>query len=101
MSGRYVSKSYLDNTNNEQLTAPQYVVGDIRASIKLGQWIKFGEHTLSFQLNNFTNTLYSPAGTPSNIYRQDGSGNATQNVVSPAFFPAAPRNFFVTFSMRF
>ena len=101
LSGRYVSKAYLDNTNNEQLTTPEYVVGDMRAALKLGQWIKLGDHTLSFQLNNFTNTLYSPAGTPSNIFVQDASGNTTQQVVSPAYFPAATRNFFVTLSMRF
>jgi iron complex outermembrane receptor protein len=101
LMGRYVSKSYLDNTNNEQLTVPEYVVGDLRATLKLSQWIKIKDLGITFQCNNITNTLYSPAGTPSNVYMQDVNGNPMQHVVSPAYFPAATRNFFVTLSAKF
>ena len=97
--GKYVSKMYLDNTNNETLTTPDFIFADARISIKLDKIFKVGEHTLSFQLNNFTNTKYSSSGTPNNFYTQTNGGLV--QTVYPSYYPAATRNYFVTLSMKF
>ena len=98
--GKYVSKTYLDNTNNEALTTPAFFFADLRLALKLNSFIKTGDHSLSFQLNNFTNTKYYNSGTPNHFFTQDGTGALT-NVAYPAYFPAATRNFFVTLNMKF
>ncbi|HVD97864.1 MAG TPA: TonB-dependent receptor [Cytophagaceae bacterium] len=98
--GKYVSKMYLDNTNNAALTTPAYFFADLRLALKLNKFIKTGEHSLSFQLNNFTNTKYYNSGTPNNYMMQSGGGTLSQ-VAYPSYYPAATRNFFVTLNMKF
>ncbi len=98
--GKYVSKMYLDNTNNETLTTPSFFFADLRLSLKLNQLIKTGDHSLSFQLNNFTNAKYYNSGTPNHFFSQDGAGALTR-VAYPSYYPAATRNFFVTLNMKF
>lgn len=98
--GRYVSKSYLDNTNNENLTTPDYLFADLNVTMNLKKWITIGDYSLSFQLNNITNTLYSPAGTASNTLSKDANG-LYSNTARASYFPAATRNFFVTLNIKF
>jgi iron complex outermembrane recepter protein len=100
MIGKYVSKMYLDNTNNETLTTPAFFFADLRLALKLNSIFKTGDHTLNFQLNNFTNAKYYNLGTPNHSYSQDGAGVLTR-VAYPSYYPAATRNFFVTLNMKF
>lgn len=100
MIGKYVSKMYLDNTNNEALTTPAFFFADLRLALKLTNLIKTGDHTLSFQLNNFTNAKYYNSGTPNHFYTQNGTGVLAE-VAYPSYYPAATRNFFVTLNMKF
>ncbi len=95
ISGRYVSKSYLDNTGNEKLTAPDYLIFDFSAGIKFKKWLKYGDHSLVFHANNFTNTKYYPAGSPSHAFV------AGVETATPNYFAAATRNFFVTLQLKF
>lgn len=102
-NGRYVGKQYIDNTETETLSLDAYTVIDAGFRLNLEQWTKVGEQTLSFRVNNVTNTLYSPAGAIGafvNTQTQDAQGNKA--VTTPAaFFPAATINFFVTLMMKF
>jgi iron complex outermembrane receptor protein len=102
-NGRYVGKQYIDNTETETLSLDAYTVIDAGFRLNLEQWTKVGEQTLSFRVNNITNTLYSPAGAIGafvNTQTQDVQGNRT--VTTPAaFFPAATTNFFITLMMKF
>jgi iron complex outermembrane receptor protein len=98
--GKYVSKMYLDNTNSEDLTTPAFVFADLRLGIKLNSIIKTGDHSLSFQLNNFTNSKYYNSGTPNQFLSESGNGMLTR-VAYPSYYPAATRNFFVTLNMKF
>ncbi|HWZ23259.1 MAG TPA: TonB-dependent receptor [Cytophagaceae bacterium] len=98
--GKYVSRMYLDNTNNKTLSTPSFFFADLRLGIKLNSLFKGGDHSLSFQLNNFTNTKYYNSGTPNNFFNQSGSGALTR-VVYPSYYPAATRNFFLTLNMKF
>jgi iron complex outermembrane receptor protein len=98
--GKYVSKMYLDNTNNNVLSTPAFCFADLRLAIKLNSFIKTGDHSLSFQLNNFTNTKYYNSGTPNSYFNQSGTGALTRIAYS-SYYPAATRNFFVTLNMKF
>lgn len=98
VSGKYVSKMYLDNTTNENLTIPAFFYADFVGGIYLDKWLKHGKYLLKFNLNNFTNTLYSMDGyTYSYITR---TGTDTQTDI-PYFFPQATRNYFISLDIRF
>ncbi|MCU0430842.1 MAG: TonB-dependent receptor [Cytophagaceae bacterium] len=98
--GKYVSKVYLDNTSTENLTAPAYFFADARVSADLSPLLKRGQYTLSLQWNNFTNTDFYPNGTANHFYQMQ-SGGSLVRTNSPAYYPAAPSNFFVTLNMKF
>lgn len=100
VTGKYVSKMYLDNTQNEALTTPAYFFADARASVKLNKLFKRGDYRLTLNWNNFTNTNFYPNGTALNYYTQFSDGSLSQ-AVSPAYYPAAPSNFFLTLDMKF
>lgn len=101
-NGRYVGKQYIDNTETESLSIDAYTVVDAALHLNLQQWTGVGEQTLSFRVNNISNTLYSPSGAIGayvNTLEQGAQGNT---VTTPAaFFPAATTNFFVTLMMKF
>ena len=98
--GKYVSRMYLDNTNSKDLSTPAFFFADLRMVLKLNSLFKVGDHNLSFQLNNFTNTKYYNSGTPNNFFNQNANGSLTR-VIYPSYYPAATRNFFVTLNMKF
>jgi iron complex outermembrane receptor protein len=102
-NARYVGKQYIDNTETEALSLEAYTVIDAGLHLNLQQWTGVGEQTLSFRVNNISNTLYSPHGAIGafvNTQTQDAQGNRT--VTTPAaYFPAATTNFFVTLMMKF
>lgn len=100
VSSRYVAKSYLDNTNNENLTTPEYFVFDLAAGVKLGKWLNLKEANLVFHANNFTDTKYYPGGTPNRSFLKDQNGNLIEQT-SPNYFAAATRNFFATLQLKF
>jgi iron complex outermembrane receptor protein len=98
--GKYMSKMYLDNTNTEDLTTPAFFFADLRLTLKLNPILKTGDHTFSFQLNNFTNAKYYTSGTPNHYFIQNGGGSLSR-YTHPAYFPAATTNFFATLTMKF
>jgi len=51
---RYVSKSYLDHTNDRDFVAPAYFTADLDGSLALGAWIPAGGTQLRLQINILT-----------------------------------------------
>jgi iron complex outermembrane recepter protein len=82
---KYVSRQYLDNTENESLTLGHYFVNDLRLSHKFHP---AGTRGLEFSLliNNLTNTKYA-----SNGYAYDGV---------PYYYPQAGINFLCKLSLK-
>ncbi len=85
--GRYVSKSYLANNDDENLSMPGYFVVDSRLSVNYQR-----KYSLSVLVNNLTNQRYFNNGA----IGYDAAGNTT-----PAYVVQAPINLFVTVSARF
>ncbi|SMO49933.1 TonB-dependent receptor [Gracilimonas mengyeensis] len=81
LSGKYVSESYLELTNNPDLTLPSYFVLDASAAYEL-------DHVaLRLELNNLADEPYYSSGSPV-------SGE-------PGYLVNAGLNFFLTASLRF
>jgi iron complex outermembrane receptor protein len=88
-TSRYVSKQYLDNTQNESRTLDAYFLNDLNLSYKLIDKKKW-KALFQFYAINVLDEKYEPNGyTYSYIY---GGTTTTSN----NFFPMAGRNFFAS-----
>ncbi|MGK7396259.1 MAG: TonB-dependent receptor [Candidatus Cyclobacteriaceae bacterium M3_2C_046] len=88
ISGRYMGESYLEPTNQEDLTLPSFWVADARLSVNLWQ-----QHTFSLFLNNLFDQQYFTYGAPVD---PDFDGN-----VEPGYFVQPPRNIYAILKLRF
>ena len=96
---RFVSMQYLDNSDDKNVSIADYHLMDLKFGINLKQWIKYGEPSISVQVNNLTDQLYTPSGTVQSYTNYlDGQGKAT---TVPLFFPSATRNIFVGLTWKF
>mgnify|MGYP001944365935 CR=1 FL=1 len=84
VSARYLSESFMELTNNPDLTVPESLVFDAAA-----RWNFWREHSLSIQLNNITDELYYTYGAPFN------------GTTEPAYFVQPPRHVYATLSLKF
>ncbi|MDJ1502336.1 TonB-dependent receptor [Xanthocytophaga agilis] len=82
LSSRYVSKSFLANTNESQFMTPDFHLLNLRISMDFLQHVRF-----SFMANNLTDKLYFT------------SGQVTDQ--QPYYFVQARRNYFVTLQLNF
>ena len=88
-TSRYVSKQYLDNTQNESRILKSYFLNDLSATYKLFNKTKWSA-ALQLYVVNVLDQLYEPNGyTYSYVY----SGTTT---TSNNYFPMAGRNFWMS-----
>jgi len=100
LQGRYVGRSWLDNTNTRGLETPSFFHLDVMAAAELGRWISFGEPRLRLQVNNvFDNRRIWPSGY-SYLYLQQEASGASMLTGIPYFYPQATRSFFVALEFR-
>lgn len=85
LQNQYVSHQFLDNTQNQQLSIPDYYVMDLNA----GYQLRFTETQLNiyFSLNNILNKMYINKGY---VYEK-----------TPYYFPQAGRNFMLGMKILF
>jgi len=82
VSARYLSKSFLDNTNNNAFITPSSLI--FNSSI----YLSFGKvYTLGLMVNNLFDTKYYTSG-----YVQSAQSY---------YYPMATRNYFITLKMKF
>lgn len=101
INARYVSQQFVDNSSTKTAAVAEYTVTDLRLGLQLKQWLK-QQVALTFHVNNLFNQSYNAwgnAGMFSNVvdYRPDGT---TAGTITPVFFVAPPRNFFITLSWK-
>lgn len=95
--GRYVSRAFLDNTNNEAFATPSFTTFDANLSWSLGRWLTTGEPRLSLQINNlFDNDRVYPSGY-SYLYMNEGMAEPRGTAY---YFPQATRHFVVMLDFR-
>jgi len=86
LTGRYVGKSYLDNTNNGDLVAPSFFMIDGNAGYDLTPQVR-----LSLQVNNLTNRRrIFPSGYSYVFINRTVEGDAISGI--PYYYPQATRN---------
>jgi iron complex outermembrane receptor protein len=91
--GKYVSKQYLDNTQNENRKLNSYYVQDARASYTFHKGV-LKEAIIIFQVNNIFNKKYEPNGYTYNyIYGGELS-------VNNYYFPMAGTNFMIALNLK-
>ncbi|MEI7978456.1 MAG: TonB-dependent receptor [Bacteroidota bacterium] len=96
---RFVSMQYLDNSEDKNISIPNFHIMDLKFGLNLKKWIKYGEPSISVQVNNLTNQLYFPSGNVQGFTNSINSQGKTGTV--PLFFPAANRNIFVGLTWKF
>jgi len=95
---RYVSKQYLDNTENEALSLPSFYTIDTRFSYRFALENNKHQLRLSFRVNNLLNANYAPSGSLGGSNTIDSQGNRGHSAL---FLPAAGMNYFLTLSLQF
>ena len=91
---KYVSKQYLDNTQNEGRKLDPYYVQDVRVIYTFRK--KFlKEANIVLQVNNVFNKKYEPNGYTYNYI------SAGELVVNNYYFPMAGTNFMTAINLRF
>ena len=91
---KYVSKQYLDNTQNEGRKLDPYYVQDVRVIYTFRK--KFlKEANIVLQVNNVFNKKYEPNGYTYNYI------SAGELVVNNYYFPMAGTNFMTAINFRF
>jgi iron complex outermembrane receptor protein len=96
---RFVSMQYLDNSGDKNISIPNFHIMDLKFGINLKQWLKYGEPSISVQVNNLTNQLYIPSGNVQGFTNSINSQGKTGTV--PLFFPAATQNIFIGLTWKF
>jgi iron complex outermembrane receptor protein len=92
--GKYVSKQYLDNTQNEGRKLDPYYVQDARLIYSVHRGF-LKEANIIFQLNNILNEKYEPNGY---TYNYISGGELS---VNNYYFPMAGINFMLGVNLRF
>ena len=87
ISGRYVSESYLEPTNQPDMIIPSFFVANMRFGINF-----YKENRLELFFNNIFNEQYFTYGAPVD---PDWDGN-----IETGYFIQPPRNFFVQLTIK-
>ena len=94
LTGKYVSRQYLDNTEAKERSLEGYYTNDLRFTYSVPQKL-FKELGLQFMLNNIFNKKYSPNGW---TYASVQGG---KTVSDNGYYPMAGTNFFAGITVAF
>lgn len=100
LTGRWVAKSYLDNTNDPSLVAPSFFDLDGKVVFSLTRWMAKGAPRLTVQANNILNNrkLY-PSGYSWNYITRSPNGAESIGGI-PYYYPQATRNVVVMLDVK-
>ncbi len=98
---RYVDRTWLDNTNAPDLSAPSWWKVDLSASLNLKAIVKAGDPRLRLSVENvFDDHSIRPSGYSYLYALRDASGRETLSG-TPYLFPSATRSFQAVLDVRF
>jgi iron complex outermembrane receptor protein len=99
--GRYVSRSWLDNTNQLDLRTPAFFTLDACAALSLGGQAKLGRPRLRLLVRNLLdNRRVFPSGYSFVSLARDAAGRETL-AGSAYYYPLATRSAFLSLDVRF
>jgi len=94
---RHVSEQYVDNSQTLASRIPSYTLVNSRVGLDISRWTK-QKIAVAIQVNNLMNAAYLPwanVGLMSNVI-QYGNDGVNRGVITPQYFAAPLRNYFVT-----
>lgn len=95
LAGRYVARSYLDNTNVRELATPAFFQLDASLGLGLERWVSAGHPRLRVQLDNLLDDRRIwPSGYSYLFLTRDAAG-AEALGGTPYFYPLATRSLLV------
>ncbi len=99
-SGRWLARSWLDNTNTGDLRTPAWFGLDLSASLSLEKWVRTGSPRLRLLVENALNNrdIY-PSGY-SYLYLVRDRGGAASPFGVPHFYPQATRSVFLGIDVK-
>lgn len=99
-AGRWVARSWLDNTNTGDLRTPAWFGLDLSATFSLARWVRAGQPRLRLQVENALNNrdIY-PSGY-SYLYLVRRGGQAQGAFGVPYFYAQATRSVFLGVDVR-
>lgn len=99
LSGRHVSRSYLDNLGLRKLSTPPYGLVDLAARVELDRWLAWGKPAVTFRVLNLLDERRAWASGYSYPFLvQEGGSRRLDGI--PYFYPQAPRHLLVGLSLR-
>lgn len=87
LTGRYVGRAYLDNTNDESLVTPSYFIADARAAVRVTDWAR-----VTLQVNNLFDRERVFANGYSYVFMNEDASGARSAAGVPYYYPQATRN---------
>ncbi len=100
-TGRYVARSWLDNTNMEGLEAPRTFQLDATLVLDLARWVPAGRPRLKLQVNNVLNDRRLwPRGYSYLYANRDAAGTETL-AGTPYYYPLATTSAYVSLDLGF
>jgi iron complex outermembrane receptor protein len=91
LAGRYVGKSFLDNTGQEALSTPSYTWIELAVRADLGRWIGWGRPRLRLEINNLLDRSgVWPSGYSYPYLVRGAAGDRLSGI--PYYYPLAGRN---------
>jgi outer membrane receptor for ferrienterochelin and colicin len=100
VAGRYVAKSYLDNTQNGSLSTPRFFDLDATLIVNLGRWIRTGQPHLRVRVNNVLDNHRIYLSGYSYLYlTRDAQGGESLGG-TPYYYPLATRSVIVALDLK-
>lgn len=97
---RYVSSSYLDNTNSDGFRTPAFFNMDATFHWDLSRWVKHGAPRLRLQVNNVLNNKRIWPSGYSYLYFIRGADGSESLLGTPYFYPLATCSAFVALDFQ-
>jgi iron complex outermembrane recepter protein len=92
--GRYVGRSYLDNTNDPEATTPSWLALDASAVLDLGRKLPRGHPRLRLEVKNLLDDRRLFASGYSYLYLTREAGAAPSLTAIPYYYPLATRSLY-------
>lgn len=100
VNGKYVSQSYLDNTNNNDFRTPAFFNMDAGLRFNFSHWWRTGSPSLRLQVNNvLNNKKIWPSGYSYLYFIQSNDGSESLQGI-PYYYPLATRSAFVALDFQ-
>jgi iron complex outermembrane receptor protein len=99
LRARHTARLFLDNTQDEALSAPAWSSVDVHGVLDLSRWVKAGAPRLRVEATNLFDERIYASGYSYLYVTRGAAGDVPAS--TPYFYPLATRSLYVTLQARF